>query len=86
MWAESRRVELEEGVVTIANTKTVVGMDLELMTSHLSVMFRDVTQCRDENTQSFIFDQGFYIKEKILFYFALCYHNSVTNLSIYISL
>ena len=54
MWAELKRVELGVGEVKIASTKTVAGMDQEMMKSHLSVTFRDVTQCRDENKQSFI--------------------------------
>ena len=54
MWAELKRVELGVGEVTIASTKTVAGMDQGMMKSHLSVTFRDVTQCRDENKQSFI--------------------------------
>ena len=54
MWAELKRVELGVGEVTIASTKTVAGMDRGMMKSHLSVTFRDVTQCRDENKQSFI--------------------------------
>ena len=40
--------------MTIASTKTVAGMDRGMMKYHLSVTFRDVTQCRDENEQSFI--------------------------------
>ena len=56
MWAELKRKELGVHEVTIANTKIAAGMDRGTMTSHLSVMFRDVTQCRDEITLSFIKD------------------------------